>query len=353
MRVADRDRWDVKPGALDSAWIVAAASGPWADTRAPPSGTDEFGELRYSNPGPVDGSRVGMLYALTPTTAVALMSPAVPPPYRHRRPRVAVIRARTPLSKKERGHLTKERIRHLVRVAPVRQRRHHRRCADRQRRALGARPPRFVPVEHQHDALRPTQQPGLCTRQVTVGPRDFLRQVSLALGLPPHGTAAAVFEAIQRSIRTTWAEHRIHPVLVLDEVHLPDRTLSHLHVLTNFDLDSNPLLSLILVGLPGLQDRLKLGVHRSLLTRIRTSVQVSPTTLADTAAYVSRRLELVGSRSDIFVSDGMTMLHELAAGVPRVVDTLAWRAMQLAAQREERVISRATVRRAWQDTPLA
>lgn len=189
---------------------------------------------------------------------------------------------------------------------------------------------------------------------VTVGPRDFLRQVSLALGLPPHGTAAAVFEAIQRSIRTTWAEHRIHPVLVLDEVHLmPDRTLSHLHVLTNFDLDSNPLLSLILVGLPELQDRLKLGVHRSLLTRIRTSVQVSPTTLTDTAAYVSRRLELVGSRSDIFVSDGMTMLHELAAGVPRVVDTLAWRAMQLAAQREERVISRATVRRAWQDTPLA
>lgn len=189
---------------------------------------------------------------------------------------------------------------------------------------------------------------------VTVGPRDFLRQISLALGLTPHGTAAAVFEAIQREIRTTAVEHRIHPVLVLDEVQLmPDRTLAHLHVLLNFDLDNSPLLSLILIGLPELHDRLKLGVHRSLLTRMKTHVQIPPATAADTAAYVRRRLEIAGARADVFGSDGITTVHDLAAGVPRVIDAVAWNAMRMAAGRGERLIGRATVRAAWRDTVFA
>lgn len=189
---------------------------------------------------------------------------------------------------------------------------------------------------------------------VTVGRRDFYRQLSLALGLQPHGTIAAVFEAVQREVRGSWTEHRIHPVLVIDEAHLmPDATLSHLHVLANFEMDSRPMLSLVLVGLPELQDRLRLGVHRSLLTRIGTLVDIGTVTPDDTAAYVRHRLERAGAAREIFASDGITVLHELAAGVPRVLDVLAEGAMAEAAAREERVISRASVRRAWQATPYA
>jgi len=189
---------------------------------------------------------------------------------------------------------------------------------------------------------------------VTVGRRDFYRQLSLALGLPPRGTMAAVFEAIQQEVRLGWSDHRIHPVLIVDEAHLmPDTTLSHLHVLTNFDMDSNPLLSLVLVGLPELQDRLRLGVHRSLLTRVGTMVDIGPTTPADTAAYVCHRLERAGADRDLFASDGMNLLHELAAGVPRILDTLAEGAMVEAAGREERLIGRDAVRRAWHATPMS
>ena len=189
---------------------------------------------------------------------------------------------------------------------------------------------------------------------VTVGRRDFYRQLSLALGLEPRGTIAAVFEAVLREVRSGWADHRLHPVLVIDEAHLmPDATLSHLHVLANFDMDSRPLLSLVLVGLPELQDRLRLGVHRSLLTRIGTRVEIGPATPDDTAAYVRHRLEHAGSTREIFASDGILMLHELAAGVPRVLDVVAEGAMTDAAAREERLISRATVRRAWQSTPFS
>jgi len=188
---------------------------------------------------------------------------------------------------------------------------------------------------------------------VTLGRRDFYRQVSLALGLKPQGTIAAVFEAIQREIRGSWSEHRIHPVLILDEAHLMrDDILGHLHVLANFDMDRSPLLSLIFVGLPELHDRLHLGVHRSLLTRIGTLVDIAPTTPDDTAAYVRHRLERAGGTREIFALDGIVMLHELAAGVPRVLDVLAEGAMREAASREERLIGRTAVRRAWQATPF-
>lgn len=189
---------------------------------------------------------------------------------------------------------------------------------------------------------------------VTVGRRDFYRQVSLSLGLQPLGTVAAVFEAVQREVRGSWSDNRIHPVLVLDEAHLmPDATLSHLHILSNFDMDHRPLLSLVLVGLPELQDRLRLGVHRSLLTRIGTMVEIGPTTAEDTAAYVRHRLDRAGMTRDMFASDGMVSLHELTAGVPRMVDAVAESAMHDAAAREERLVSRATVRRAWHATPYA
>jgi type II secretory pathway predicted ATPase ExeA len=125
-----------------------------------------------------------------------------------------------------------------------------------------------------------------------------------------------------------------------------------LRVLANFDMDSRPLLSLVLVDLPELHDRLRLGVHRSLLTRIGTMVDIGPVTPDDAPVCVRHRLERAGSTRDMR-SDGLLTLHELAAGVPRVLDVVADAAMTDEAAREERLIGRATVRRAWQSTPLS
>ncbi len=61
--------------------------------------------------------------------------------------------------------------------------------------------------------------------------------------------------AAQREVRSGWADHRLHPVLVIDEAHLMfDATLWHPRVLANFDMDSRPLLSPVRVRLPELPD---------------------------------------------------------------------------------------------------
>jgi len=204
------------------------------------------------------------------------------------------------------------------------------------------------------DRLSPVDHRLVYVSHVTLGPRDFYRQVCVALDLSPKGTPAGLFEAIQRNIQALHTEHRVQPVLILDEAHLmPDRTFAHLHVLANFDWDSRPLLTIVLVGLPELHDRLKLGIHRSLLTRIGACIEVPAATAEHTSAYVRKRVADAGARGELFAPDALVQLHELTGGALRSVDVVAETALRLAAQAEVRLVDRALVRKAFHHTPLA
>ena len=189
---------------------------------------------------------------------------------------------------------------------------------------------------------------------VTLGRRDFYRQICYALGIEPKATAAAMFEAIQRDCANATHEHRLHAVLVLDEAHLmPDTTLAHLHVLANFAWDSRGWLSLVLVGLPELHDRLRLGIHRALLTRIHAKVELSPGSPELSAGYVRKRMADAGARTEVFTGDALAMLHELTGGVLRSIDVLAEASLRLAALEDRPLIDRSVVQRALHHTPLA
>ena len=204
------------------------------------------------------------------------------------------------------------------------------------------------------DRLSPVHHRCFYMAFVTLSPRDFNRQLCRVLGVEAKATPAALFDALQREVQQLHREHRVHPTLVIDEAHLmPDRTLAHLHVLANFHWDSEPLLSLILVGLPELHDRLKLGIHRSLLTRLSTRVSLQPATAEQTASYVRQRMAEAGARTDLFSTDGLHMLHELSGGLLRSIDILARASLRLAAEADVRLVDRHLVVRAYHTTPLA
>jgi type II secretory pathway predicted ATPase ExeA len=204
------------------------------------------------------------------------------------------------------------------------------------------------------ERLSPTRFRLHYVAHVTLGPRDFYRQLCYALGLAPKATPAAMFEAMQREFAQAASENRLHVVLVIDEAQLlPDATLGHLHLLCNFEWDSEPLLSMVFVGMPELCDRLKLGVHRSLLTRIHTKVELSAGSPDMTTAYVRKRIADAGSKSELFTADGLATLHELTGGLLRSVDVLAEASLRLAAAEEQALVDRKLVRRALQHTPLA
>ena len=174
----------------------------------------------------------------------------------------------------------------------------------------------------------------------TLGRRDFYRQLCLALGLPVKATAAAVFWALSNHVEEL-ARERIHPVFLLDEAQLMrDDVLQHLHILSNYEWDRRPLLSIVLVGLPDLWRRLSLGVHRSLWSRIHCRIALEHARPEDTTEYVHYRLGLASGKPTAFASDALTLLHEATAGQLRDIDRLATNSLRAASRRKLKHVDR-------------
>jgi type II secretory pathway predicted ATPase ExeA len=179
----------------------------------------------------------------------------------------------------------------------------------------------------------------------TLGRRDFYRQLCLALGLAPSATAAAVFYAVSTHVEDLGRD-KLHPVFLLDEAHLLHQdTLDHLHILLNYQWDSKALLSLFLVGLPELEQRLGMRRNRSLHSRLGRRLSIEPLTPEDTAEYIRLRLEKIGCERELFATDAVAMLHEAATGALRDVDRLATAAMREAAKKKRRLVERDIVSR--------
>lgn len=185
----------------------------------------------------------------------------------------------------------------------------------------------------------------------TLGRRDFYRQLCLALGLNPAATAAAVFYAVSLHVENLGRE-RIHPVFLLDEAHLLHQDmLDHLQILLNYEWDSRALLSLILVGTPELLDRLELRKNRALFSRIHRRLAIGPMTCDDTAEYIRMRLRRVGCERELFASDAITLLHDVAGSSLREIDRLATGALRESARRKKKLVERDAVERVASNLP--
>ena len=175
---------------------------------------------------------------------------------------------------------------------------------------------------------------------VTLRRRDFYRQLGVALGLGRANTAGDVFYAVSAHVEEL-AKERIFPVFILDEAHLLHQdTLDHLHILLNYAWDSRALLALILLGLPDLEERLRLRRNRSLYSRLHYRLSIGPLTPDDTADYLRTRLARVGCTRELFTSDTLAMLHEAAGSSLRDLDRIATAALRSAARKKRKLVER-------------
>lgn len=200
-------------------------------------------------------------------------------------------------------------------------------------------------------ALTPTNFRLVYCQNTTVGRRDFYRHLCLALGLPRAATAGDLFLTVSTHVEQLAAE-KVCPVFLVDEAHLLHQdTLDHLHILLNYHWDSKPLLSLVLIGLPELEDRLRLRRNRSLYSRLHHRFAIGPLVPDDTSDYIRTRLERVGSTRDIFSADALAMLHEAAGSSLRDTDRMATAALRTAARRKKKLVERDLLSRILQAEP--
>jgi general secretion pathway protein A len=129
-------------------------------------------------------------------------------------------------------------------------------------------------------------------------------------------------------------------VLVIDEAqHLRNEVLEDLRLLTNYAMDAERRLCLLLVGLTELRRRLTMAVHESLSQRIVVRYHLAGLTREELSAYLEHHLTLAGCTLPLFEPAAIEALYQATQGLPRKVNRLAHYALSAAAAAQSRQTS--------------
>jgi general secretion pathway protein A len=135
------------------------------------------------------------------------------------------------------------------------------------------------------------------------------------------GSRAARLGAFNQFLLSAYGRGE-HVVLVVDEAqNLGPKALEELRLLSNLQTEKEPLLQVILVGQPGLRDRLRHPALRQLAQRVAIHYHLNPLDEDETKEYVHFRLARAGG-SGIFTASALDKLFEYTQGVPRRIN--AW-----------------------------
>jgi MSHA biogenesis protein MshM len=143
-----------------------------------------------------------------------------------------------------------------------------------------------------------------------------------------------------------------HTVLIVDEAQaMPEETIEALRLLTNLETESEKLFQVVLLGQPELDTLLAQQSLRQLKQRITFSCRLHP--LADDAVelYLQQRATRAGYNGlSLFSKKAVRLLSESSAGIPRLVNILAHKALMSAYGKGDVTVSAFHVMRAIDDT---
>jgi general secretion pathway protein A len=141
--------------------------------------------------------------------------------------------------------------------------------------------------------------------------------------------AAALLAQLRQRLRDE-ARHGRTVALIIDEAqHLPRETLEQLPVLTHLSPAKEPLLLLVLVGQPELQQHLRRSPLRRVAQRLGVHATLSPMTEAESLAYIRQRVAKVAlPGGPLFTEEALQAIVRHARGVPHDVNLLCTNVLQ-------------------------
>jgi type II secretory pathway predicted ATPase ExeA len=181
----------------------------------------------------------------------------------------------------------------------------------------------------------------------TVNILDFYRQLSKSLGVEPPYRKAKLFACIQSAIQDYVENMKKIPVIIFDEAHLlMNENFFELQIITNFNFDSIDPAIFILSGQPHLRDRLLGPLYQSFNQRIFLKFHLTPLSEAETIDYVTHHLRLTGATSPIFSPNALCAIHQVSAGVCRIINKLAIKTLAIGALEKKDTLTEEEVYRA-------
>ena len=185
--------------------------------------------------------------------------------------------------------------------------------------------------------------------QGETGPNWFLMRIARQLGIdePTSDRGELVTQIFRRLVEVR--EEGRHSVILVDGAHQlrAREDLGELKALLHLEHEERHLLTVVLVGLPELGERL--SSDSALAQRVEMRVALSGLDVSSTAEYVAHRVRSAGGDPRIFEPAAVAALCSASRGLPRIINTLADNALFEAHLVGRRTVSPADVARAAHD----
>ncbi|MBO9576093.1 MAG: AAA family ATPase [Sphingobium sp.] len=173
-----------------------------------------------------------------------------------------------------------------------------------------------------------------------------LRLAAHAFGIETDGVDKAQVLSRLEAFMHQQARAGRRSLLIIDEAQtLGFDALEAMRMLSNFQLGGQSLVQIFLLGQPEFREAVAGSPElEQLRQRVIASHHLEPMLPHEVQPYVEHRLKLVGwTGNPRFDPDALERLADVSRGVPRVLNTLAQNAMQLAADQDKDAIDLAIV----------
>jgi general secretion pathway protein A len=170
--------------------------------------------------------------------------------------------------------------------------------------------------------------------------RDMCREIATACGVQPAGSYPMLVRRLQEGFEHAYRNDGLRPVLVVDEAHdmRPD-VLGMLRVLTNFDMDSKLVVSLVLAGQAKLGTLLKRAALEDVAQRIAYFGALRLLSRDETRSYIDHRCSIAGAAASPFDNGASDAIFEITQGNMRAIDRVARGALEEAATAGAQAVS--------------
>ncbi len=178
-------------------------------------------------------------------------------------------------------------------------------------------------VRNWSSKLNPSLYKVVYTSLSTVTVNEFYRDLAFSLGAQAAYRKTENFHAIQDEISRLSVEKKKTPVIIIDEAnYISNAVLNDLKILFNFEMDSRDRAVVLLVGLPQLNNTLRLSAHEPLRQRIVMNCSLDAMTKEEGRAYIQAKLEGAGCRQPVFEDAAIEAILNAADGTARMISKL-------------------------------
>jgi len=164
-----------------------------------------------------------------------------------------------------------------------------------------------------------------------LSPTELLQTINSEFGLPSRATSKKqLTDTLNRFLLAQKADGG-RAVVIVDEAQNLDReVLEQLRLLSNLETETEKLMQIILLGQPELRDVLDRPDLRQLSQRVAIRWHLDPLDRQETHKYVRHRLRVAGGDEGIFEPKAIDVLFDHSAGIPRLINIIAHRALLVA-----------------------